>query len=163
MRPGKVVTIRINPKDCMSILDVLGVTNQMIKGASFPALASLALSALLETVRKNGAIPTRDGFEYNDMMAPYIGTRRDGVKLAVADTIHRAGSEMRIASVPQEPTEALADATTEVTPEVMRARRRLAELMDKKDLADERSSGVIWMDSDEQEYQQMYKIVYPHG
>lgn len=167
MRPGKVVTIRINPKDCMGILDVLELSNQRIPGASFPVMASLTLSSLLETMRQNGIIPTRDGFEFDGMMREFIEPKRTKTKLEIADAIHSAGSDMRIRPVHMEiakvtPPGVIELKEQEVTGDLLRARTRLSELLSKQDLADS-GAGVVWSEGDQQEFDALYKIVYPHG
>lgn len=72
MKPGKVISLRINPKNCLTVLDVctaIGVTQTV--GYSFGQLVSIALSSLLETVRQQNLVPTRSGFEYSEMMKPF--------------------------------------------------------------------------------------------
>lgn len=71
MNPGRTANIRINPKDCMSCIDVVQKTGVNLKGASFAMIVSAALSSLLESMRQNGIIPDRDGFEYAEMMRDY--------------------------------------------------------------------------------------------
>ncbi len=94
MRPGLVVTIRINPSDCMSVLDVVRAAGLDLDGASFASLTSLALGSLLETMRRDKIIPTRTGFEYMEMMAGYHGSQRTKKKVAVANAIHTVGSDI---------------------------------------------------------------------
>lgn len=94
MRPGVVVSIRVNPKDCMGVLDVLEKAGIVTPGASFPSLISLALGSLLETARQNNMIPTRTGFEFSEMMAPYLKQPRNKKKLEIAKTIHSIGSDI---------------------------------------------------------------------
>lgn len=71
MKPGRTANIRISPKDCMSCIDVVQKTGVNLQGASFTIIVSAALSSLLESMRQNGIIPTRDGFEYAQMMGSY--------------------------------------------------------------------------------------------
>lgn len=177
MRPGKVVTIRLNPRDCMGVLDVIDKAGLSIEGASFPALVSLALGSLLQTVRDEGVIPDRAGFEYSEMMAPYHGQRSNRRKLEITDTIHKAGSSIRSRGLSKpagvldelkEPAQATAGRTepvvvNEMSADLRRAGRRLTELLQKKDLAEEPGSGVVWQQSDQEEYDQLYQQVYPNG
>ena len=162
MRAGQVVRIRVNPKDCMSALDVLGVAGVPAENMSFSSAVSLAFSSMLEGMRQQGVIPTRDGFEFSQMMQKYLRGPQ-GQKLAVADAIYKQGPSFQVKPVLpvvdnhsddrewQEP---------EVSPEVRRASRMLAELIAKRELA-EQSSAVIWSNDDQAEYERYYRIVYP--
>lgn len=185
MRPGIVASIRVNPKDCMAVVDVMEAVGIPTDGMSFPAMVSLTLSSLLQTARDNNQIPTRDGFEYSEIMSPFMGQRRNRKKLEITKTLHELGSSIHVPklSAPQrgafqvEPgtAERLPSVTTaasarkpfeapvesEVPADVLRARRRLTELLQKKDLADD--GAVTWQSSDESEFQEMYKLVYPEG
>lgn len=89
MRLGKVVSIRINPKDCMSIIDVLDAARVDTTGMSYSSMTALAVSALLEHMRNTKMIPVRDGFEYLKMMSQYIDSPRSHAKLIVADRIQQ--------------------------------------------------------------------------
>ena len=182
MRPGKVASIRVNPKDCMGVVDVVEAAGLRVEGMSFPAMVSLALGSLLQTMRDQGIIPDRAGFEYNEIMAPFHGSRRSKRKLEITDTIHKAGSGIKLQGLskpagdfsaltePREvgptvqPEPARKEVDAEPVPaEVRRARTRLTELLQKKDLAEEQGSGVVWSAGDEEEFQQVYKMVYPEG
>lgn len=183
-----VATIRVNPKDCMAVLDVMEAVGITIEGMSFPAMVSLTLSSLLQTARDNGQIPTRDGFEFSQMMAPYIGQRRTKKKLQIADAMHKLGSSVSAPklsapqrgafqvpagrheppveselSVPERGPFDLPKIVEDVSPEQRQARRRLTELLQKKDLSEEQGNGVIWQTSDEAEFQEVYRMVYPEG
>jgi len=54
---------------CVDIVKQIG--GEVLVGASFAQVVSLSLRSLIQSAQKGGAIPTRDGFEYADMMAPY--------------------------------------------------------------------------------------------
>lgn len=174
MRPGKVTTIRVNPLDCLSVLDVCKSAGIEIPGGSFAQHVSLALSSLLQTVRDAGIIPTRDGFEYNEMMERF-GDKNTARKTAIADVVHRAGSSIHISglSKPASPVHLtpLPDAQVRQVPiteqrvplETKQAATRLKELMEKKELSDTQGSGVLWSASDEQEFGECYRVVYPDG
>lgn len=55
----------------MSCIDVVQRIGLSLQGASFSMIVSAALSSALESFRQNNIIPTRDGFEYEDMMKNY--------------------------------------------------------------------------------------------
>jgi hypothetical protein len=167
VRPGVVSTIRVNPKDCMSIIDVIALTGIDTTGMSFAAMTSLALSSLLETARQNGQVPTRDGFEFNEMMLPWASGIRSKRKLEITEAIGNLGSKIhappivsRLAlSAMMKPAEAV---SSQVSPsELRQAQVRLTELLQKQDLAD--GGKVVWMEQDQKEYDQLYEIVYPEG
>lgn len=71
MRPGRVAQVRVSPADCMSICDVMNKLGINTPGLSFPQALSLTLSSALEAFRQNNVIPTRDGFEYTELMARF--------------------------------------------------------------------------------------------
>jgi hypothetical protein len=167
VRPGVVSTIRVNPKDCMSIIDVIALTGIDTTGMSFAAMTSLALSSLLETARQNGQVPTRDGFEFNEMMLPWANGVRNKKKLEITAAIGNLGS--KLCAPPIASRLALAAATKPVEStiaqtspsELRQAQVRLTELLQKQDLAD--GGKVIWQKEDQVEYDQLYRIVYPEG
>lgn len=181
MRPGIVAAIRVNPKDCMSVIDVMDTVGINTEGMSFPAMVSLTLSSLLEGARASKQIPTRDGFEYSDMMEPFIGTVRTRRKLEITNALHQVGSEVKVQEMklPQRgafevPLRRRKDRTTaqvsaqhvldeSPSAEQLRSRRRLTELLQKKDMTEAGIGGVLWQASDQQEYEQLYKEIYPEG
>lgn len=69
MRAGKIARIRVNPRDCMSTVDLCKVAGLTPGSMNFSQSVSAAYATLLEMARKQGTIPRRDGFEYLDMMA----------------------------------------------------------------------------------------------
>lgn len=69
-----VLHIRLNPEDMMSCIDVLNNAKINTTGMSLAMVARLVLSALLEGCRVSGEIPRRDGFEYQEMIQPFVQT-----------------------------------------------------------------------------------------
>lgn len=175
LKAGVVVSIRVNPKDCMSIVDVMGKTGLISPGMSFSAMCSLTLSSLLETMRQQGHIPTRSGFEFTELVGPYM-TGKNTKRIAAAKAIEQVGSDF---SAPTLPTQEAArnsrtseqDGYSLRMPEVKlvptlehrQAARRLTELIQKRDLAENDGSGVLWGAEDQREYDECYKIIYPDG
>ena len=109
MRPGRVVQFRLNPKDCMAVIDVIQKANAHIPGMSFAQAVAMAFSCMSETFRRYKLIPTRDGFEYSEMMHEFPSTSR-GMKarqFSIQQTIESIGSEIYhpSLSVPQEKNE----------------------------------------------------------
>ena len=88
MKAGFVVRIRVNPTDCLSILDTMRSVGVIVENMSFSSLASLTLSTLLASMRKAGTIPTRDGFEYAQMMRPFEGAKSTHDKRAITESLY---------------------------------------------------------------------------
>lgn len=95
MRAGKVVNVRINPKDCMGVIDVVKKAGVYVPGMSFSQMVSLALSGMMQTLRDNEIIPDREGWEYLEMMGPYL-TKQNGRKLEVTKVINSIGSALHV-------------------------------------------------------------------
>lgn len=165
MRAGLVVNIRVNPRDCQTVLDVLDSIGYKRTGNSFAQLVSLTLSSLLETQRMAGNVPEPDPFEYLNKLGEYIGQQRSSKKLQVAKVIHNGGAAVRAPAIQTKPVAKTTEAEANeyippaVTTEQREAGRRLAELDAKKELA-QTNSAVLWSLRDDAEYQQLYKQVY---
>jgi len=119
MTPGRVVKIRVSPTDCMSCIDVAKQVGYLREGISFAEVVSVALRALLQTVRQQSIVPDRDGFEYSEMMAPF----RDQPHIDRALKV-RLTKALGLHTVP---------AVVEETAEQKRARIRWDELRFKKE------------------------------
>lgn len=96
MKPGEVVTIRVNPRDCMAVADIVQSVGMNVQGMAFSQAVAIALSALLETMRASKAIPEREGFEYLEVMKPYVVKKRSGRKLDIAKFVVNIGDEHRV-------------------------------------------------------------------
>lgn len=159
MRAGAVVSIRVNPRDCQSTLDVLESVGFNTRGLSFSQLVSLAFSSLLETQRLGKFIPEPDEFEYLNRMGQYLGQGKGAKKNIIAKTIHNQGGSARMTGVHDDLPSKEDYKAPEVTAEQRAAGSRLAELDAKKELA-QTNSAVLWSLRDDAEYQQLYKQVY---
>jgi len=103
---GRVVSIRVNPTDCMAVVDLVDKIGLHIPGMSFSQAVSIALSSAMESLRRAGAIPTRDGFEFSEMMQKYPNFNKGskGKALDIARTFADLGSSFRPPSaVPESP------------------------------------------------------------
>lgn len=81
MKAGKVVHIRVNPRDCMGVSDYLkaiGIEVEM----TFPQAVSIVLASALETFRVHQLIPRRIGDEYERMMQRFTLTERERTAVA---------------------------------------------------------------------------------
>ncbi len=117
MRPGRIVSIRVNPRDCMSVVDVIEKIGMHVNGMSYSQAVSVALSSALEGLRQAGLIPTRDGFEYSKVMTkfPIIMKGQRGRALDITKTFTLAGDSAQVRPV-------------KGNPERMRKQRRYEEL-----------------------------------
>lgn len=186
MKPGVVVTIRVNPRNAQSILDVLDAAGIDRRSKSYTACASEALSSLLESARTSGLIPEPDPYQYANRMEEYLGpqsvSKRKVKALGTLDGLSRGDAyegpprsmsarwaspvaEASPAPAPSQPPASYA-APKELDPlekaQLREASARFTELLKKRDIAEE-NSAVVWSDADEAEYTRLFKIVYPDG
>lgn len=168
MKAGHVASIRINPRDCQSVLDTLDAAGVPRRALSFAQCVSLALGCLLETARRGGVIPEPDEFEYLNRMQEYMTPARRRKSVRVADALHNLGGSMRAPALDgAEVAPSAAQAAPEVhaseddeSEEVKEAQRLLTPLLIKKEIADE---GGPWSQEDEAEFNRLYSIVFPNG
>jgi hypothetical protein len=163
LKAGVVTSLRINPKDCMSVVDVLDKTGLLRPGMSFSAMAALTLSVLLETMRERGDIPTRDGFEFSEMVGPYLNGNQSK-KVAISRAVEQVGSDFSAPALPQQrqvPAVRETLAPVKFTPPDEDAAEKLTYLIQKKEMAE--SGAVDWTALDQSNYDRYYQQVYPHG
>ena len=70
-RDDRVVNIRVNPIDCISVLDVLEKQGTALTNLSFAQAVKIVLASSLETFRQMNYIPVPDGFSFLQRMAPF--------------------------------------------------------------------------------------------
>lgn len=169
LRAGIVTSIRVNPEDCQSVLDLLEHAGMKIDGMSFAGMVSLALSSSLQTFRDQKVIPEPDPFEYLNRLQPFLGGNNKR-KQAITTSLAEAGAKVKVKGVSQPRNEApepegwTAVDGTVTKPAVPReATRRFTELIQKKEMCESGVPGVLWQESDEEEYQGLYKLHYPEG
>lgn len=169
---GHVAQVRINPKDCMSVIDVVKTAGVWTEGMSFAQMVSLALSSAMETFRQSKFIPERDGFEYLEMMERYMGeSKSTKKKQQITQVINAAGATIHARGLARPTEEAIEDVTPEPSVSVDGGQtgysredtQRFTELLQKKEMAEDKIPGVLWSESDEQEYHRLYKLIYPEG
>lgn len=105
---GMVTTIRVRPDDQMSCIDIVEKAGALREGMSITAVVSRALSICCETLREAGTIPRRDGFEYGDMIAPFLTENKHvkrarilvGHELALADVQAERADRPRVPTLP---------------------------------------------------------------
>lgn len=162
LKAGVVTSLRINPKDCMSIVDVLEKTGLLKSGMSFSSMAALTLSVLLETMRERGDIPTRDGFEFSEMVGQYLNGNQSK-KVAINKAVQSIGSDFSAPALPQSPAVRPAKVAAPVvfTPPGADAADKLTNLIQKKEMAE--TGAFPWTQQDQQNFDHYYQLVYPHG
>lgn len=168
MKAGMVVRLRVNPKDCQSILDLLNKVGVPSNNLSFSQCTSLALASLLETARTHRTLPEPDPFQFLNRMENFIGHGHgmQRKRLAAANALGNIGEHFQAPTTePARPIEAtpLAHSNTAISADDMRDRRRFAELYSKKDMWENGDRGISWSSQDEAEYQELYKKIYPEG
>src|SRR3990167_11030885 len=99
MKPGEVVTIRVNPRDCISVTDVVERLGIYPQGMSFSSAVAISLSSMLEFMREHKVIPVRDGFEYGERMSPFSLKSRTSRKLSINKTLLGTNDEKQITAL----------------------------------------------------------------
>lgn len=172
MKAGHVVTIRVNPRDCQSVLDVLDAAGVPRKALSFAQCVSLAMGCLLETARRGNVIPEPDEFEYLNRLSQYVGKGKVRKTVRMSEALHDLGGAMRapvLGGGEEGPSAAQArpadlvvpEAVDTESPEYKEAQRTLTNLLVRKEQADDDPS--LWNDAYEREFQRCYRVVYPNG
>jgi len=166
MKAGRVVRMRVSPKDAMAVADVCKAHAMPAMG--FSQSVSYTLAVLLETARTAGMIPERDGFEYNELMQQFLpSTQGQGRKLAITKQVELAGSSFGVnglrqpvqpeqqSSLPSVPVSNRVDAP--VTPRPTEAGKRLAGL--QREWASDMTGAARerW----EKEWLALFPVVYP--
>lgn len=149
MIPGETVKIRVNPRDCMGVVDVINNTGMVTVGMSFPMACSLVLSSLLQSAREAKLIPEREGFEYLEVMQQFSDKDKRKKKLAITQMHKMVGSELRAPAVQQRPIGKVV-----LTMEQRRADTRIRELLFKQDHAPD-----SWSSADQQELDRCLVVV----
>jgi len=144
MKAGRVVRLRVSPKDAMSVADLVSLHKMPTMG--FSAAVSYSLAVLLETARSAKMLPVRDGFEYNELMEVFLPSQQgQGRKLAIAKQVEAAGSSFQVAGLM---------APENAREPVKECNFQLAELQ-KKFFHDQ------WSAEDGQKWQELFPQVYP--
>jgi len=173
--PGNVVSLRINTKDTMSVIDLVSKLGVPMNTLSFPSMVSLALGSLLESMRQQDALPVRDGFEYLQMTAGIVGTGQNKKKRAATKSILEMGSELNVQppknfgqreSYVYGPVVMSQDGTPTSTviplptPDEVEQRKRLSELVSLLDQFEEKMPGITWTTTNQMEYDELVKVIY---
>lgn len=149
--PGRVVQIRVSPTDCMACIDLVKSLEPerpwgaLPPGSSFAQCVSFALRVFCESARLSKTVPTREGFEFTEMMNMWPdtpGAKAQARKVDISRTMERAlGEAGRVPNVRDLPRGRPGQTAAQ-----MRANRRVDELLGKKVATPD-----SWMPADEEE------------
>lgn len=94
MKAGMVTQIRVNPADCQSVLDIMGIVGiDPYDGRSFAQCVSIAFSSMIGSLKKSGIIEEPDSFQYMNRMATFVGSRNDKRKYVASEALYRNASQ----------------------------------------------------------------------
>ena len=68
MKIGTVVNIRVRPANCMAISDAIRLAVLHPGDMTFSSAVSRVLDMMMDSLRRDNLIPTRDGFDLSNMM-----------------------------------------------------------------------------------------------
>lgn len=90
-KAGMVVQIRVNPKDCLAILDIMHACNiDPYDGRSFAQCVSIALSSMIGMTRRASIIAEEeDGFQFLNRMGPFLNSKNDKRKHRYDDALYK--------------------------------------------------------------------------
>lgn len=162
-KAGEVVYIRVNPKDCLGVLDLMKKTGVSIRDKSFPQMVSLALSSALEAMRMQGIIPAEpDMFQYSNRMKHYAGRGRKStgsiaqqIQMGSIETATAVASGTHPVQGIEEETPVDVQAKYQPTAEQRRAVTRMQELEIKREHAPD-----TWTTRDEEEYKECERVAF---
>ncbi len=168
LRPGLVATIRVDPKNCQSVLHVLEAAGVTSKDKSFAVCVSDALGILLESSRVAGVLPEPDPFQFLNELRYHVGKeapdrrKKAAPFIAAAKQITRGVAKHETVAPSTEPTAGWVDSTIPTDPyrliQYRAANLRLVDAARKKQEAE--VTDVVWSDKEEEQYQRDIKLVY---
>lgn len=159
IRAGVVVTIRVNPRNCQSVLDLMDVLEQKPDGQSFSSFVSLALASLIESSIDSGFITEPDPFQYMNRMRPYLGRKRGANVKKLTNTVNAQGSRFRPPVMPKREL-----TSVEVTTEQALHRKEAMKMM--QDLAVKYKASVDnteiqWSSADQSQWEEVFLTLFP--
>lgn len=156
LKGGMTPTIRISPKDCLSILDVLDVAGIDRRTMSFASCTSLALSSLIGMAQRAGIIEMPDGFAYLERVGPYHGQKNDKRKRVASNNLYERSMRGGVAV-------SLPPVNQSMPPQVMEE-QALRELKDRfTKLNDRKEADIPLSLPEEEEWQACFSVLYPDG
>lgn len=98
---GLVARVRVNPKDCLAILDVMEAIGMDPYQHSFSGCVAIALSSLIAVARRAGAIKEEeDGLQYLNRTEYFHGQVSTKVKRERTNTLYERGQRGFTAPIP---------------------------------------------------------------
>lgn len=86
---GMVARVRVSPKDCLAIVDIMKAAGMDPYLHSFSGCVAIALSSLIGVARKGGIIAREeDGFQYLQVMEPFMGQSSTLAKRERTNTLY---------------------------------------------------------------------------
>lgn len=141
MRPGKVVNVRINPANCMAVYDALKLAGVNPAAINFNSAVSRVFDMMMEGLRRDKIIPTREGFEFNPIMEEFSQSNK--ITLPGYTKVPEVQDTIMVSKANIPPT---------TTAEQRLARFRFKELCEKKESAPD-----SWTAEDEEEMERVYQ------
>lgn len=124
--------VRMNPQEVMSCIDCVNAVGADMEGMSLSAVVKRGISIALQTLRSSEVIPTRDGFEYEQMIAPYEGLTRVQ-KIKVGHKLVMEDQQRQAMDIPPPSLHTKVDPrVASITPQEARLTRRRGELLLKQ-------------------------------
>lgn len=87
---GKVVRVRLMPQEIMACIDIVRATKQpVVDGLSLDGVVRAGITSMCVTLWRAGLLKQRDGFEFADMIKPFVQARLSR-KVQLAHTMNLA-------------------------------------------------------------------------
>lgn len=170
MREGFVSKMRIGTREVMGCIDICSAAGlELPAGTSLSMVIKRAIVIAVETLRQCGAIPDRDGFEYEEMTSRFVKQPmalkvRTGTSISLSDIVKETMDQPR--PTLQMPAVANNTGRTATCPawteqderlkiKMARLMRRFEELKFRK----ENGGAGNWTDTDEQQFLQVQRDI----
>jgi len=136
----------------MSCIDAVNAVNAGMQGMSLSSVISRGIAITLHTLRSEKILPDRDGFEYNDMIAPYTNlTRVEKIKTGHEIVMQRQRDEATDAPQPH-----LHRAEPKLSDAEKRQRTRMFNRIRELEMRKE-ADPLNWKPEHEREYSKLRK------
>ena len=93
MNAGEVVHIRVSPQDVMTAIDIIDLSQLNTLGMSLASVVKWAMVFAFESLRRNGTVPERTGFEYEQMVRRFSASRAS--KAAVGQALSMMEAQLQ--------------------------------------------------------------------
>lgn len=128
---GEVIRLRLAPREVMSCIDCVEAAGvKLPAGTSMAQVVKRGVMIALNTLREEKAIPTREGYEYLEMVQPYLS----GDRVSKIEVGHHFVMQDSRDQAQDAQTASIRQARAEATPQEARLLRQRAELLIKQDV-----------------------------